>query len=244
MQTSTFCSTRAVNATFSEAMDPVTITAPGTFTLAVSGAGGAAVAGNVTYNSVSHIATFTPTANLTASTQYTATITNAAKDVAGNALAAGAIANPWTFTTGASRRPGGAEPRNRRDFRSFWGRRRNNQSGNQHGDQWRYRDHRCFYLGDRIPRCGAGMHLHGNGKQRGNSQREHRHSCPASDRRVSVGRHRHHLRDRDAGRKRLRSPHITTFHPLRGPEARIQARASSADSSSLLAYTKPQAARS
>ena len=90
----------AVNATFSEAMDPVTITAPGTFT--VVGAGNAAVSGNVTYDSVSSVATFTPAANLTASTQYTATITNAAKDLTGNALAAGSIANPWTFTTGAS----------------------------------------------------------------------------------------------------------------------------------------------
>jgi hypothetical protein len=99
--------TASVNATFSEAMDPVTITAPGTFELAVSGAGGAAVTGTVTYNSASHIATFTPAANLTASTQYTATLTNAAKDMAGNALAAGAAANPWTFTTGASVGPAG-----------------------------------------------------------------------------------------------------------------------------------------
>jgi len=92
----------AVNATFSEAIDAVTITAPGTFTLAVAGAGGAAVSGNVSYDSVSHIATFTPAANLTATTQYTATITNAAKDLSGNALAAGTTANPWSFTTGAS----------------------------------------------------------------------------------------------------------------------------------------------
>jgi hypothetical protein len=92
----------AVNATFSGAMDAVTITAPGTFTLAVAGAGGVAVSGNVTYDSVSHIATFTPAANLTATTKYTATITNAAKDLSGNALAAGTTANPWSFTTGAS----------------------------------------------------------------------------------------------------------------------------------------------
>jgi len=94
-----------VNATFSEAMDPVGITAPGTFTLAVSGAGGAAVAGTVAYNSQSQIATFAPTINLTASTQYTATITNAAKDLAGNPLATGTKPNPWTFTTGASTAP-------------------------------------------------------------------------------------------------------------------------------------------
>ena len=47
------------------------------------------------------MATFTPTANLAASTQYTATITNAAKDLSGNALVAGAVPNPWSFTTGA-----------------------------------------------------------------------------------------------------------------------------------------------
>ncbi len=93
---------QTVNATFSEAMDPVTILAPGTFTLAVAGPGGAAVAGNVTYDAVSQIATLTPTANLAATTQYTATITNAATDLAGNPLAAGVAPNPWNFTTGAS----------------------------------------------------------------------------------------------------------------------------------------------
>ena len=93
---------QTVNATFSEAMDPVTILAPGTFTLAVAGPGGAAVAGNVTYDTVSQIATFTPLTNLAATTQYTATITNAATDLAGNPLAAGVAPNPWNFTTGAS----------------------------------------------------------------------------------------------------------------------------------------------
>jgi Ice-binding-like/Bacterial Ig-like domain len=92
----------AVSATFSEPMNPVTITASGTFTLAVAGTGGAAVAGNVTYDSANQIATFTPSANLTASTQYTATITNAATDLAGNPLVAGTAPNPWTFSTSAS----------------------------------------------------------------------------------------------------------------------------------------------
>jgi hypothetical protein len=110
-----------VNATFSEAMDPVTITAPGTFTLAVAGAGGAAVSGNVTYDSVSHIATFTPAANLTATTQYTATITNAAKDLSGNALAAGTTANPWSFTTGASVGPAGPNLATASSFGAFGG---------------------------------------------------------------------------------------------------------------------------
>jgi hypothetical protein len=48
---------------------------------------------------------------LAASTQYTATVTAAAKDMAGNALIAGLIPNPWTFTTGAAAAAGpGAIP--------------------------------------------------------------------------------------------------------------------------------------
>jgi hypothetical protein len=89
----------AVNATFSEPMDPTTVLAPGTFTLAVAG-GGASVDGLVTYDAVNDIATFTPSANLTASTSYTALVSTAATDATGNALAAGTTPNPWTFTTG------------------------------------------------------------------------------------------------------------------------------------------------
>jgi hypothetical protein len=113
--------TKAVNATFSKAMDPVTVTAPGTITVAVSGAGGASVAGNVTYDSVSHIATFTPTASLTARTQYAVTISSAAKDLAGNALAAGTLPNPWTFTTGASAGPTGPNLGTASTFGAFGG---------------------------------------------------------------------------------------------------------------------------
>ncbi len=90
------------NATFSEAMNPTTILAPGTFTLAVAGVGGASVSGAVTYNVATDIATFTPSANLTANTEYTATITTAAEDIDGNPLAAGVVPNPWSFTTGTS----------------------------------------------------------------------------------------------------------------------------------------------
>ncbi len=92
----------AVNATFSEDMNPATVIAPGTFTLAVSGVGGAAVPGNVTYDVNSDIATFTPNTNLNATTSYTATITTAATDVSGNPLAAGTLPNPWTFMTGST----------------------------------------------------------------------------------------------------------------------------------------------
>jgi Ice-binding-like/Bacterial Ig-like domain len=91
-----------VNATFSEAMNPLTVTASGTYSLSVAGAGGAAVAGTVTYDSVNNIATFTPSANLAPSTEYMATILSTATDLAGNPLAAGSTPNPWTFTTGAS----------------------------------------------------------------------------------------------------------------------------------------------
>jgi len=98
---------KAVSATFSEAMNPLTITAPGTFTLSVAGVGGASVVGTTTYDPLTHIATFTPTANLATTTQYTATVSNAAKDLSGNALAVGLIANPWTFTTGGVAGPVG-----------------------------------------------------------------------------------------------------------------------------------------
>jgi hypothetical protein len=88
-----------VAAIFSEAMDPATLSAPGTFTL-VATVGAIPVAGTVTYNAASRTVLFTPTANLAANTQFTATISSAAKDLSGNALIAGAVPNPWTFTTG------------------------------------------------------------------------------------------------------------------------------------------------
>ncbi len=93
-----------INATFSEAMDPTTIT-NATFTLAVAGVGGAPVEGTVAYDTVSQIATFTPFANLATGTQYTAAISNLVTDVFGNALAAGAAPNPWSFSTIAATGP-------------------------------------------------------------------------------------------------------------------------------------------
>ena len=76
--------------------------APGTFTLNVAGVGGASVPGTVTYDVNSDIATFTPNANLTATTSYTATVSTTATDVSGNPLGAGLIPNPWTFETGST----------------------------------------------------------------------------------------------------------------------------------------------
>ncbi len=79
-----------VGATFSEEMDPLTIT-NATFTLAQ---GATAVSGAVTYSGVN--AVFTPASALAASTTYTATIATGAKDLAGNALAAN---YSWSFTS-------------------------------------------------------------------------------------------------------------------------------------------------
>jgi hypothetical protein len=80
-----------VFATFSEAMDPATIAAASTFTLAENGT---PVSGAVSYAGVT--ATLNPGADLMANTTYTATVSTAAKDVAGNALAAPFV---WNFTT-------------------------------------------------------------------------------------------------------------------------------------------------
>ncbi|MDD5176387.1 MAG: Ig-like domain-containing protein [Sterolibacterium sp.] len=80
-------------ATFSELMDPATITT-NTFILKQ---GTTAISGTVTYIGVS--AAFTPASNLAANTTYTATITTGAKDLAGNALASDYV---WSWTTGAT----------------------------------------------------------------------------------------------------------------------------------------------
>jgi hypothetical protein len=90
-----------IAATFSEAMDPATISAAGTFTVAVT-AGAVPVPGSVAYDTASNTAVFTPTANLAATTQFTATISAAAKSLTGIALGAGAVPDPWNFTTGAA----------------------------------------------------------------------------------------------------------------------------------------------
>ena len=81
----------AVTATFNEAIAPATVTIA-SFTLS----GG--VTGTVSLNPAGTIATFTPSALLANSTTYTATLTTAITDVAGNALAADHV---WSFTTGA-----------------------------------------------------------------------------------------------------------------------------------------------
>ena len=97
--------TASVNATFSEAMAPSTMITSN-FTLTVAGSP-TLIAGNVSYDTFSKIATFTPLLNLLPNTQYTATVTSGAQDLAGNALLppTGPPNNPWNFTTAAAAGP-------------------------------------------------------------------------------------------------------------------------------------------
>ena len=83
-----------ITATFSKAMDVSTITAT-TFTLNTN----PPVTGTVSYDTATNTATFTPSSDLAASTTHTATITQGAKDSAGNSMAADYT---WSFTTAAA----------------------------------------------------------------------------------------------------------------------------------------------
>jgi hypothetical protein len=90
--------TPAISASFSEAIDPATVTTS-TMTLA---RGGTAVASTVSYDGTTKTANLTPSASLLASTAYTVTVkggTSGVKDIAGNALASDRV---WTFTTAAA----------------------------------------------------------------------------------------------------------------------------------------------
>jgi Ice-binding-like/Bacterial Ig-like domain len=87
------CPNTIVVASFSEAMNPTTISAT-SFTL--TSPGPASVTGQVAYDAPSYVATFTPSSNLALNTTYTATITTAAQDLFGNALASNFV---WSFTT-------------------------------------------------------------------------------------------------------------------------------------------------
>ena len=88
----------AVSATFSEAMDPLTLT-NATFQLTQAGV---QIPATITYDPISFIATLTPTNPLTAGTSYIATVTNGATDLEGNPLGTTGAPNPWTFETGAA----------------------------------------------------------------------------------------------------------------------------------------------
>jgi hypothetical protein len=90
---------QAVSATFSEAMNPLTITT-GTFQLTAPT--GPPLDASVTYNPITFIATLTPSAQLIANTTYTALVTTGATDLDGNPLGDTGAPNPWTFTTGTA----------------------------------------------------------------------------------------------------------------------------------------------
>ncbi|MCG6192933.1 Ig-like domain-containing protein [Leptospira sp. FAT2] len=77
---------------FSEAIDCATIT-----TANITLSDGSGIAGTVGCSGT--VATFDPTPTLAFSTTYTATVSTAVKDVAGNSLA---VAYSWTFTTGVA----------------------------------------------------------------------------------------------------------------------------------------------
>lgn len=86
-----------LTATFTQPMNPATVTPVGVFTLKVTG--GADVPGTVAMNAANTVATFTPTAAaLLANTNYTATITTAARSAGGTAIASTVA---WTFMTNA-----------------------------------------------------------------------------------------------------------------------------------------------
>jgi len=96
-----------VSATFSEAMDPTTITSL-TFTVKN---GTTLVPGAVTYSGV--IATFTPTALLASGTTYTATVTSGAKNSAAVSLANNYV---WTFNTKSTLGPLGVDLKSAGNF--------------------------------------------------------------------------------------------------------------------------------
>jgi hypothetical protein len=87
--------TATISVTFSEPVDPSTLTAT-SFSVT---AGGSTVAGGVAASGAT--ATFTPAAPLAAGASYSVVVSTAVKDMAGNPLAA---AHAWSFATAAAAR--------------------------------------------------------------------------------------------------------------------------------------------
>jgi hypothetical protein len=94
---------QAISATFTEAMNPLTLTKETFLLYQGSSLSGTPIPAMITYDPINFIATLTPTALLTANTIYTVTVTTGAMDLGGNSLLVnvGPPPNPWTFTTGA-----------------------------------------------------------------------------------------------------------------------------------------------
>ena len=110
------CLTKTVTATFSEAMDPTTISASSF----VVTAGGVAVAGSVSYDTAAMLATFVPSApaGFAPNTAFVVTVTTAVTDLSGNPLAADKV---WGFTTGAQACTGGVALGGAATFGAFGG---------------------------------------------------------------------------------------------------------------------------
>ena len=94
---------QVVSATFSEAMNPLTLTNATYQLYTGTSASGTQVPATITYDPVNFIATLTPTNPLTSNTFYTAVVTTGATDLAGNPLGStGPAPNTWTFQTGSA----------------------------------------------------------------------------------------------------------------------------------------------
>lgn len=144
---------QAVAATFSEAMNPATLTRS-SFIL-TKGHGGKSVSGTVT--SFGSTATFTPNVAFETNTTYTATITTRAKDVAGNPLPSNFA---WSFAAGPA--PDNTAPTVslRRALRFGHGcagqpdhrchLQRGDERGDDHGGNF-YADQRGHQPGDGVP---------------------------------------------------------------------------------------------
>jgi hypothetical protein len=86
--------TTAIKGTFSQSMDPVTLTAANVTIVPPSGV---PIAATVSYTTNSRLMTINPATALLASTKYTVQIGAAVKTLAGMKFAAPPV---WSFTTG------------------------------------------------------------------------------------------------------------------------------------------------
>ncbi len=98
--TSSVATSVAPTVTFSEPVQPATVT------FKVTDSGGNTVAGSTAYNSANNTDTFTPTATLAAGTTFTVVLSGA-KDLAGNSMTG---STTWTFKTANAPPPPGVCP--------------------------------------------------------------------------------------------------------------------------------------
>ena len=87
------CLNKTISATFSEEMDPLTLSNMNFFVVGQAGTG------TVHYNPITNIATFKPASDLTANTTYNVKISTGVSDLADNSMAADYA---WSFRTGTT----------------------------------------------------------------------------------------------------------------------------------------------